>query len=335
MSQEQQSYSSGRRFCPNCGVEQELEANFCSSCGESIDRTDSPPNLQVSNQRLTPSDLGQILGRTVTLVRRYPILFIGLGLVPEIATTIFWLSSPLPGNGGEFFNPFEFGAEPGTATLPSDLVLPLLVLGIAAVILSTFVEAATIYAVTSLELNIYPPVNVWARQALRKLVLIILAAICLGITIMVIMIPVVLLSLWLPFLLPLVAVPLILFVVINIWFFPQAIVVENRGPIAALLRSRELVRGDWWRVFGTGVVYVLVYMGVFGALLVISIPLGMISDVLRQIITLLANALSVPWFFIGSTLLYLDLRSRKENCTLEELAADLARPNSPQTPLSI
>ena len=150
---------------------------------------------------------------------------------------------------------------------------------------------------------------------------------------LVILIPVILLGFITPFLVLLVMIPLVVFVIVSFWFPPQAIVIENEGSIAALLRSRELVRVNWWLVFGIGVVYALLYILVFTILMLISIPLGTISDVLPQIMPALANALSVPWFFIGSTLLYLDLSSREENCTMGELTSDLGMPIAPEMPL--
>ena len=51
---------------------------------------------------------------------------------------------------------------------------------------------------------------------------------------------------------------LVAFVIPGIWlavvlyFASQAVVAEGRPPIEALRRSRELVRGQWWRVFGIG-----------------------------------------------------------------------------------
>ncbi|MFJ8886418.1 hypothetical protein ACIRJR_23820 [Streptomyces sp. NPDC102402] len=44
--------------------------------------------------------------------------------------------------------------------------------------------------------------------------------------------------------------PLAVWLWIKICLAPAAVVFEGRGPIAALRRSSQLVRGDWWRIFG-------------------------------------------------------------------------------------
>ncbi|MFJ8750913.1 hypothetical protein ACIREO_16460 [Streptomyces sp. NPDC102441] len=44
--------------------------------------------------------------------------------------------------------------------------------------------------------------------------------------------------------------PLAAWIWIKVCLAPAAVVFEGRRPIAALRRSSELVRGDWWRIFG-------------------------------------------------------------------------------------
>ncbi|MGW0789216.1 DUF7847 domain-containing protein [Streptomyces sp. NPDC002911] len=44
--------------------------------------------------------------------------------------------------------------------------------------------------------------------------------------------------------------PLAVWLWIKVCLAPAAVVFEGQGPVAALRRSSELVRGDWWRIFG-------------------------------------------------------------------------------------
>ena len=122
-----------------------------------------------------------------------------------------------------------------------------------------------------------------------------------------------------------IGIPL-LFYLLVIWFFAgQAIMMERMRPIDALRRSRALVRGSWWRVFGIGVVFVLVLLGLT---IVVSIPavlIGLAQPILGSIIGVLANALVLPIVAVGATLVYLDLRVRKEGYTLEAMASELGR----------
>lgn len=53
-----------------------------------------------------------------------------------------------------------------------------------------------------------------------------------------------------------------------------AIVVEQAGPIEAFGRSRRLVRGDAWPVFGTLVVVLLIVIAIGVVLGVIATPIG-------------------------------------------------------------
>ncbi|MGW6459692.1 hypothetical protein ACWF94_27830, partial [Streptomyces sp. NPDC055078] len=47
-----------------------------------------------------------------------------------------------------------------------------------------------------------------------------------------------------------VTAPLGIWLWVRFAFAPAAVVFENRGPVDAMSRSWQLVRGDWWRIFG-------------------------------------------------------------------------------------
>jgi len=89
------------------------------------------------------------------------------------------------------------------------------------VLLSTFVAAATISAVTSAELSIYPQVNIWVAISLSKRGVILLASLCLAVLMLVILIPVILLGFITTFLVPLVMIPLVVFIIVRFWFSPK------------------------------------------------------------------------------------------------------------------
>ncbi|MCM2414822.1 hypothetical protein LNW71_25830 [Streptomyces sp. RKAG290] len=44
--------------------------------------------------------------------------------------------------------------------------------------------------------------------------------------------------------------PLAVWLWVKFSLAPSAVVFENQGPIAAMRRSSQLMRGDWWRIFG-------------------------------------------------------------------------------------
>ncbi|WP_329421743.1 hypothetical protein OG810_27915 [Streptomyces sp. NBC_01693] len=68
--------------------------------------------------------------------------------------------------------------------------------------------------------------------------------------------------------------PLAAWIWIKVCLAPAAVVFEGRGPVAALRRSAELVRGDWWRIFGITLLAALI-AGAAGY--VIQIPFSVLG----------------------------------------------------------
>jgi hypothetical protein len=119
---------------------------------------------------------------------------------------------------------------------------------------------------------------------------------------------------------------LILFIIPGIWIgfrlslSTQALVVEGRRPTEAMGRSWALVAGHWWHAFGTLVVAGLL-TGVVNAL--ITAPFGQTSWFLQAVVAAAATVITLPYGTLVGVLLYLDLRARKEQLTLERLQSDL------------
>lgn len=91
---------------------------------------------------------------------------------------------------------------------------------------------------------------------------------------------------------------------------PVTVVVERQGIGAAFTRSGQLVSGNWWRVFGIGVLVVILVLlaaGILGVLLAVSLG-PRIADVVGIIIDLLLY----PFVYSALVLLYYDLRARKD-----------------------
>jgi hypothetical protein len=109
-------------------------------------------------------------------------------------------------------------------------------------------------------------------------------------------------------------------------FWTQAIVVENTRILAGLRRSAQLVSGSRWRVIG---IYLLLYLiqvvlvaipSTFAAVLQAALPTNVgfaLSNLISTIFTILLYPISLGTF----TLLYFDLRVRKEGLDLA-LAAE-------------
>jgi hypothetical protein len=121
-------------------------------------------------------------------------------------------------------------------------------------------------------------------------------------------------------------------VLVRFAFFVQAVVVEGRGPVDALRRSWRLVRGSYWRVLGIMLLlllllYILIGVptGIAGVVIQLVFPDPVRHFAMRQSLSTLVGYLSqivvLPLQLVAYTLLYYDLRVRKEGYDIELLAA--------------
>jgi hypothetical protein len=103
------------------------------------------------------------------------------------------------------------------------------------------------------------------------------------------------------------------------------IVLERRGIFEAFGRSRELVRGQGWNVFGTIAIGVLISIGASIVVSILLSGLGL-ADWLQSFATnLVSNAVIAPFVAAAWTLMYLHLRG--------EPATEAAAEPSPATPM--
>lgn len=112
-----------------------------------------------------------------------------------------------------------------------------------------------------------------------------------------------------------------------------AYVLEPIGVLAALSRSRALVRGVWWRTFGALLVVGLIAVAVAVVVAVPPALAGLVSagsgaaggQLVTAIVSVLVGAVVVPLGTGVSALLYLDQRIRRERFDVD-LAAAAHRP---------
>jgi uncharacterized membrane protein YjgN (DUF898 family) len=94
-------------------------------------------------------------------------------------------------------------------------------------------------------------------------------------------------------------------ILLTIWaVIAPSIVVEEKGVFEAFGRSRELVRGNGWNVFGA---IILAFLIVFAVGLVASIIGAAIGDVGRVILSAAANVATAPVAALVSSILFFDL----------------------------
>ena len=118
-----------------------------------------------------------------------------------------------------------------------------------------------------------------------------------------------------------IGIPLLIFAVVVLLFATHAVAIEQLGPTDAIKRSWNVVQGNWWRTFGF---FMAIMLAIIGATLIIFLPAGMF--LLPVLIVLLSTAFSAvvtPLVTIAITVLYFDIRVRKEQYTHNDLAREL------------
>jgi hypothetical protein len=103
------------------------------------------------------------------------------------------------------------------------------------------------------------------------------------------------------------------YLVIRWTVWSQAVVLERRGPVEALVRSWSLMRGSMWRVLGivfvTGIALLIagLVLGVIGGILGAALPNGW-----QGLPAAMLGILTASWVPIVTTLIFFDLRARRE-----------------------
>lgn len=288
--------------CGHCGAAMAPGGAECSQCGSSAQAPpvgqpkELPPSFRVrtgedAGPRSLPSrGLAELVSETLRLYLHRGPLFAGLGLLPQL---------------------------PGLAALAAPGLAADLILAFFGLILVAISQGAVVYAVVGHHLG--PPVSLTgclgqARPKALALVtcLIILAVLSILASLLIAV---------------LIGIPLLFLALVLLWFYPQGILLEGLGPISAFRRSSNLAHGNWWRIFGTGVTFALpVVVALLIAVGVLGQPTGAVTD---GIVYALVSAVALPWIMIGSTLLYLDLRVRKEGLSLNDLRLEVRALDAP------
>ena len=281
--------------CANCGHGNVEGARFCSQCGSRLDRpAEAAPYRPLEIRQaerpqgsIPTRDLGGLISETFNVFGRNFWQFVSIALLGQVPALV------------AIFAPELLAA----------------VLSLIGFFTGVLAGLALIHAVTQQYIGSRQiDVGECFGQALNRFIMVLAAFMLyalalLGSSILIIV---------------LVGVPL-LFYMLVVWFFhQQAIMVEHRGPIEALGRSRELVRGSWWRVFGIGIVFSFLLVALFIPGLIASAILEFFNEPLGTLVFTLSSVVVFPLFSISSTLVYIDLRVRKEGYSLETMAAEVS-----------
>jgi hypothetical protein len=110
---------------------------------------------------------------------------------------------------------------------------------------------------------------------------------------------------------------------------PMVVMVEGTNAMDALGRSNDLAEGNLLRVLGTSVLsYLIFFVAIIGAGMGIYLAAG-VEGPLTEVLTSIVMIFALPFPVVVSTVLYFDLRIRKEGYGLDNLA-DLRGPEAPR-----
>jgi len=281
-------------FCLNCGAQATANDTVCLQCGRAMQApgrgetySEQPgfsPNASPAQVASPPRRFGELIVESARVYLRNPIVYLGIGLVPQ-----------LPGLAG--LGPLPLWWE--------------IILIILSFVLTALAFGAVIHAVAADYLGLPSSVVASFDRARQRGLFLVVSALAF----------LVLLGLSFALIFILIGIPLFFFLLVLFWFYPQAIMLENLGPLDAFRRSVVLVQNNWWRAFGTGVVYsmpMIVFLTI-----VISLSSDPAASKPATIVSALVGMVATPWIMIGSTLLYFDLRVRKGGLSLEVLRSEL------------
>jgi hypothetical protein len=231
-------------------------------------------------------ELGQLVEDSWRLFRSNFGLFVTIALVVVVPADVIVLGVGL----GELWKSYEADPNVGPTALRAGLHL---------LVVQPLVTAACIAAVMSLGAGESPSAGLSLQRGFERWGAVLAAIILAGLAIIAGFIAFVIPGIWLA---------------VSLYFASQAVVAENRSPMEALRRSRELVRGQWWRVFGIGIFFSVVIGVVSGA--VTTGFQGAADATDREVFvllgTMIADVLVIGFTAVASTLVFFDLRVRSE-----------------------
>jgi hypothetical protein len=298
---------------------------------------------------LRPLGLGEILDGSISAIRAHPRMMLGLSavvaviaqvltvpvtwlLLKDTADTAFSFDQTANGASGDV----AFAASALTATgvqVAVTLVAALVLTGILTVAVSRAVLGQSIPAREAWDLARPRVPALLGATGLTILILLGLAIVTLA--------PGVLLAVGGG---PDVAVVLLLvlggllFLVAAVYLytalalFPPVIVLERQPVVAALRRSRDLVRGAWWRTFGILLLVNVIAQFIANILTVPFVALtflvawlsgdnlnvyALLPLIVTALGTIVASAVTWPFTSVATALVYVDRRMRREALDLE------------------
>ena len=286
--------------CPRCNAYNGERAEYCDQCGMrlAVERESAQmdayglppvPDLTPNTVGFSTKDLAALLSETFRIYQNSFLLLLGVSVIGHI--------------------PFFIGAF-----LSDDVqvVITVFALGFLAGVLAS---AATTYIVAGGYLGYRGTAASGYAAALRfgpsLLASTLIYAAAVGAAVLLSFV--------------IIGIPLLVFILVSWFFYVQAVMIEGKRPMEALSRSWDLVRSNWLRVLGIGIVYVAItVIAVFAA----SLPGLLVSGVedttvVGNLLTTVGSAIVAPFSYVGTVVVYMDLRARKEGYDVDSLAGEM------------
>jgi hypothetical protein len=237
-----------------------------------------------------PRDVGEIINACAGLYRTYFSVFAGISLAVVIPLDLITL--------GGFDGYFTHGlSHHATATFGGGTGVAYAIVN--ALVTGPLVTAGQVLAVMDAGAGQKPSAGRSLEAAgpifLRVTATVILIAICIGVGLLLLIIPGI-------------------YLYARFFVSPQAVVAEGLSPTEAMRRSGSLVEGMWWRVFGISLLLALLSALASGLFAIPGIVLAEATNSGPLYIAgqILADTVAVSFTALSGTLLYFDLRARKE-----------------------
>ena len=296
---------------------------------------------------LRPLGVGDIVDRTIGLYRSSPGLFLVLAALPYIVLAIvslvlnlaFVRTTPfttLPTNIFDPSDPTSFTSF--TPSQLSGLATFGVVIGVVSLLVLSVQAAAIVDAMSKRYLGQPATLGGSLRAGLRASVRLIVASVVAVVAFIVLVslgvLAVVGVSAVLrspiPAFIGVLGLFVLIFYLVASWMpLPAVVTLEGTGPIAGLRRAWRLAGGARWRILGLltlmtilqgilGILFAFVFLGTV-------VTEGATRTVLQEVANLAVNALWAPIQWGVFTLLYYDLRVRKEAFDLQLAAEAMPR----------
>jgi hypothetical protein len=258
--------------------------------------------------QLRPLSVGEVLDASFKVVRQEFGTLAMCVLVPAVPLNIINTLITASTTEDAFDLETTTSSDPGTGTQIAGSLLTTCL----SLVLTTLAAAACFRAVSSIYLGERATVDESLRFAATRLLPLILLSI-----------------LYFLGLIP----AFILLIIPGIWLavawslsFP-ALMSEGLGPVEALKRSYRLVKGRWWPTFGALLVMYLIVVVIsgivgvlFGATLIAAVDNELVAGTFFTIANILSSLITLPLFAAVLTIIYFDLRVRREGFDLQLLA---------------